>query len=122
MLAGYAPIIEKMTTSDQEGLPPAPAAVSNNGFAVASLVLGVVGVVMTVTFRIGLISDVLAVVFGALGITRAREGAPNGGLAKAGMILGLVGLGLLLLLLVVVRTTGFDGHLFRFHHAYHHMR
>lgn len=100
-------------------MPATPAAAFTNGFAVASLVLGVVGVVLTVTFRLGLISDVLAVVFGALGMTKAREGAPNGGLAKAGLILGLVGLGLLLLLLVVVRTTGFDGHLFRLHRVYH---
>jgi hypothetical protein len=95
-----------------------PAAASANGFAVASLVLGVVGVVLSVTFRIGLISDVLAVVFGALGLGKAREGAPNGGLAKAGLILGLVGLGLLLLILIVVHNTGVGGHHFWFHRSY----
>ena len=128
-----------MTTSDQEPAaspdptvpavpipaavatptPPMPAAASTNGFAVASLVLGVVGVVLTLAFRLGLISDVLAVVFGALGMSKAREGAPNGGLAKAGLILGLVGLGLLLLLLIVVHTTGFGSHHhFWFHRVY----
>lgn len=84
----------------------------SNGFAVASLVLGIVGLVLTITVVLGLICDVLAVVFGALGRTRARDGAENGSLATAGMILGLVGLGLLLALVIVFRTSGFHGHFF----------
>jgi hypothetical protein len=96
--------------------PPAPVATSGNGFAVASLVLGIVGVVLTITFVIGLICDVLAVVFGALGRTKAREGSStNASLATAGMILGLVGLGLLLLLVVLISVGGVHWHLMRFH-------
>jgi Domain of unknown function (DUF4190) len=93
-------------------LPPSPTRAASNGFAVVSLVLGIVGVVLTITFILGLICDVLAVVFGALGRTKAREGAENEALATAGMILGLVGLGLLLLLVVAFRAGGFHAHLF----------
>jgi hypothetical protein len=109
-----------MTTPERDAppVPPMPGTARTNGFAVASLVLGVVGVVLTLTFRLGLISDVLAVVFGGLGMSKAREGAPDGGLAKAGLILGLVGLGLLLVMLVVVLTTGFGGHHLWFHRGY----
>jgi hypothetical protein len=97
---------------------PAPAT-TGNGFAVASLVLGIVGVVLTITFVFGLICDVLAVVFGALGRTKAREGsANNASLATAGMILGLVGLGLLLLLVVLIGSSGMHWHVFRFHRVF----
>ena len=88
----------------------------SNGFAVASLVLGIVGLVLTVTIFLGLICDVLAVVFGALGRTRARDGAENGSLATAGLILGLVGLGLLLAIIVLFRVTGFHWHVFMVRH------
>src|SRR6266705_1199579 len=67
-------------------MPPSPTRADSNGFAVASLVLGIVGVVLTITFIFGLICDVLAIVFGALGRTKAREGAENEGLATAGLI------------------------------------
>ena len=86
-----------------------------NGFAVASLVLGIVGLVLTITVVLGLICDVLAVVFGALGRTRARDGAENGSLATAGMILGLVGLGLLLALVILFRTSGIHAHFIFMH-------
>jgi hypothetical protein len=99
----------------QAVMVPAPVA-TGNGFAVASLVLGIVGVVLTITFVAGLICDVLAIVFGALGRTKAREGsAGNASLATAGMILGLVGLGLLLLLVVLIGAGGMHWHVFRFH-------
>jgi Domain of unknown function (DUF4190) len=87
-----------------------------NGFAVASLVLGIVGVVLTITIVLGLICDVLAVIFGALGRTKARDGADNGGLATAGLILGLVGLGLLVGIVVLFRVWGFHGHFFMVRH------
>lgn len=87
-----------------------------NGFAVASLVLGIVGVVLTITIFLGLICDVLAVVFGAVGGTKARDGADNGGLATAGLVLGLVGLGLLVGLVVLFRVAGFHGHFFMVRH------
>ena len=56
--------------------------------------LGIVGLVLTITVWIGPICDVLAIVFGAMGARRLPEGAPNGGMATAGIILGIVGLAL----------------------------
>ncbi len=116
------PQVEETPVAAPTPPPPTPplaaAAAAGNGFSIASLVLGIVGLVLTITFVVGLICDVLAVVFGALGRTKAREaGSPHtASLATAGMILGLVGLGLLLLLLVLVRSTGFHvWHFSRFH-------
>src|SRR4249920_1099542 len=76
--------------------PPPPLAPPHqtNGLAVASLVLGIVGLVLTITVWIGPICDVLAIVFGAMARRRLPEGAPNRGMATAGFILGIVGLAL----------------------------
>jgi hypothetical protein len=116
---------EQVSSPEVSPAPPPAARVpqTSNGFAVASLVLGIVGVVLSLTLRVGLICDVLAIVFGALGYRRAREGAPNGGLAKAGMILGIVGLGALVLLFIFVRAFGWNGgHLYRFGAGHRFMR
>ena len=88
--------------STQAGPPPLPPTpvgtpvpqlpTATNGFAVASLVLGIVGVVLTITIWMGPICDILAIVFGVIGRGKAREGAPNGSLATAGLVLGIVGL------------------------------
>lgn len=98
-------------------LPPAspPAHASphqTDGLAVASLVLGIVGLVLTITVWIGPVCDVLAIVFGAMARRRLPEGAPNRGMATAGFILGIVGLALtvalVLLLIVALRGEGND--------------
>ncbi len=92
--------------------PPPPYAPPNqsNGLAVASLVLGIVGLVLTITVWVGPICDVLAIVFGALARQRMPAGAPNRGMATAGFILGIVGLvlttALVLLLILTVRVEG----------------
>ena len=72
--------------------------------------LGIVGLVLTITVWIGPICDVLAIVFGAMARRRLPEGAPNRGMATAGFILGIVGLvltvALVLLLIVALRDEG----------------
>jgi Domain of unknown function (DUF4190) len=94
--------------------PPGPHAPpqQTDGMAVASLVLGIVGLVLTITVWIGPICDVLAIVFGAMARRRLPEGAPNRGMATAGFVLGIVGLvltvALVLLLIVAVRHEGND--------------
>ncbi|MGH3744175.1 MAG: DUF4190 domain-containing protein [Mycobacteriales bacterium] len=66
------------------GAPP------RNGFGVASLVLGVIGLV-TSFFVLGIVPGVLAIVFGSLGRGRAkRREASNGGMAIAGIVLGVL--------------------------------
>jgi hypothetical protein len=77
----------------------APAATGSrtSGFAVASLVLGILWI-----WGIG---SILAIIFGAVAKRRIREGAglvTGGGVATAGIVLGIIGvIGVLLMILVV---------------------
>lgn len=66
----------------------APAA-PNNGFGIAALVLGIVGLVLSWTMLFGVVLGVLAIVFGAIGRGKGTKGeATNRGQALAGLILG----------------------------------
>ena len=70
---------------------------AGNGFAVAALVLGIVGVLFSgsFTYIVGGICAVLALVFGLLGRQRAADhGVSGGGMAIAGIVLGCVALAL----------------------------
>lgn len=59
-----------------------------NGMGTAALVLGIGGF-----FCMPLVASVLAIIFGRIGMTRAGRGlATNGGVAKAGFILGIISL------------------------------
>ncbi len=70
------------------GYGPQPS----NGLGLASMILGIVGVVLTIIW-IGIVPSILAVIFGLIGRGRARRGeATNGGQALAGLILGIVGI------------------------------
>jgi hypothetical protein len=83
---------------------PAGAPSPTNGFAVASLVLGILAVVLCWTIYLGIGLGVLAIVFGALGIGRARALAANRGMAVAGLVLGIAGVVLSLVLILLVVT------------------
>lgn len=72
--------------------PPAPAMQPTNGMAVASLVLGILSIVMSFTVVPPFILGGLAVIFGILGYSKAKQGAPNKGLAIAGLVCGAVGI------------------------------
>lgn len=58
-----------------------------SGFAVAALVLGIIGLFLSwITFGI---PSILAVVFGHVGVSRVRRGVGDGrGMAIGGMVLG----------------------------------
>ena len=82
-------------------MPPVPAA-PQNGMGTASLVMGILQF-----FLLGPIGSVLAIVFGRIGINRAKRGeANNGGVAKAGFWLGIVGLILSVVFVVIIVATG----------------
>ncbi|MFB8245282.1 DUF4190 domain-containing protein [Streptomyces sp. NPDC001046] len=69
-----------------------------NGLAIASLCCGIIGL-----FFLNIILGPLAIVFGAI----ARRSAGNGaGMAKAGIILGVVDVVLWLILLAVAANNG----------------
>jgi uncharacterized membrane protein len=76
-----------------------------NGMGTASLVLGILGLVCCGS----LIMSVLAIVFGVMGRKKVAAGqATNGGMATAGMILGIVGVVLGILGLIAWAAGGFN--------------
>lgn len=63
----------------------------SNGMAVAGFILALCSVVLFWTPVVNFVLWILGIVFSAQGMKRAKElGAPNGGLAKAGLIIALV--------------------------------
>jgi peptidoglycan/LPS O-acetylase OafA/YrhL len=76
----------------------------SNGLATAAMVCGIVGVVLFFTIWIGVILGILAIVFGAVGRSRADQGAPNKGQATAGLWLGIVAVLVSVLFAIVVTT------------------
>lgn len=77
----YAPLYQPVT--------PVQA---GNGFAVASLVLGITSILFFFLGLLTLVQVVLALTFGALGISRANRGEGGKDTAVAGLVLGCVGL------------------------------
>ena len=59
-----------------------------NGMGTAAMILGIVGLLCCPT----VIPSILAIVFGVIGNRNAKAGtATNGGMAMAGLIMGIVG-------------------------------
>ena len=85
--------------------PEAPR--GGNGFAITSLVLGIIGLIGLV-----FVLSVPAIIFGGIALARANSGRGSGkGMAIAGLILGIAGTLLSLLLIAVLVTlqiSGFD--------------
>jgi hypothetical protein len=75
-----------------------PVRQPQNGLGVAALVLSILGIVGCIP----IIGGVLGIVFGILGMKNADRGiANNKGMAKAGLIIGIVGLALWVLVGIV---------------------
>ncbi|HEY0559490.1 MAG TPA: DUF4190 domain-containing protein [Frankiaceae bacterium] len=75
---------------------------ARNGFGVAALVLGILSIVGFFLSWIALILGVLAIVFGVLGRKRAQNReATNGGMATAGLVMGVVGVVIFAILLAI---------------------
>jgi hypothetical protein len=80
--------------------------VRSNGIAIAGLVSGLIGMILTVTtgwipvvgFFLILLPSVLAIIFGLAGKANARRGAPHASTASAGLTCGFVGLLLTILM------------------------
>ena len=71
----------------------APQAAPANGFAVTALVTGIVAVALALTFlfgQFGAVLGVIAVVFGFLAFRRNKKAGHQRGVARAGMILGMI--------------------------------
>ncbi|MER5180129.1 DUF4190 domain-containing protein [Streptomyces sp. NPDC002896] len=78
----------------------------SNGMGTTGLVLGIIGVVCSLTFFLwifGVILGILAIIFGAVGRGKANRGeATNKGAATAGLVCGIVATVLLPLLGVLL--------------------
>ena len=94
--------MEERSASSQTSLAPAG---STSGFAVASFVLSLVGLLV-----VPFIPSVLAVVFGHVArssIKRSRGAQTGGGLAVAGLIIGYIGVAVWILLFALIIGMGF---------------
>lgn len=81
---------------------PVPGAAPQNGMGTAALVLGILQF-----FCLGTVGSILAIVFGKIGMNKADQGlATNRGAAKAGFILGIIGIALTVVGLIVAVTAG----------------
>ena len=76
-----------------------------NGLATASLVLGILSLVLFFTFVIAWVLGNLAVIFGGIGVSRANQGAPNRSMAVAGLVLGIAALVVGILFIALITTS-----------------
>ncbi len=85
---------EQNTNNAERNEPPiyyesvSPAQNASHGFAIASLVLGIISVVCCCFYPLGLTLGALAIIFAI--IDRRQHGVFNG-LATAGLVLGIIG-------------------------------
>jgi hypothetical protein len=94
----YAPAYAAPAAPIGYGPHPAP----RNGLGTAALVLGIIGVVLCWVPFTGWALNILAIIFGAVGRKRAADGlATNKSSAVAGLVLGVVGLGVWIVIIVM---------------------
>lgn len=87
---------EITSESAKPGIPP------KNGKGIAALVLGILGLILSLCFGPFIILSILAIIFGALGIREANAGlATNRGMSIAGLVMGLVAIVVYLALILV---------------------
>ncbi|WP_151775511.1 DUF4190 domain-containing protein [Streptomyces abyssomicinicus] len=96
---GFGPVVPPQVTPQWAGMPPQPS----NGMGVTSMVLGIVGVVFLCFWPLAILLGVLAIIFGAVGIQKAKRGeATNRGMAMAGLICGICAIVLPIVLVVII--------------------
>jgi len=77
---------------------------TSNGMAIAALVLGLSGLVLFFTCGFGILLCVLGIVFGFIGLSKAKQIGKGKGMSLAGIILGAVGIigGILFIVLIAI--------------------
>ncbi|GAB1332872.1 DUF4190 domain-containing protein [Streptomyces sennicomposti] len=85
------------------GSSPATSTASRtNGLAIAGLVCGIIGV-----FFLNVVLGPLAIIFGAVALRQTAGGGGGGrGMAKAGVVLGIIDLVVFFVLLAVAASNG----------------
>lgn len=81
---------------------PYPAPRPGNGLAVAAMVLGIIALVMFWAWFLGGILGILAIIFGILGRSKARQVGVGGGAAMAGLICGIIAVVLAVVFVVFI--------------------
>ena len=84
----------------------APTTQPGNGMAIAGLVLGIISIVLCIFTIVDMVIAILAIIFGAIGVSKANKGARGKGAAMGGLICGIVGfiLATVILIAAVVWT------------------
>ncbi|MEG1995874.1 MAG: hypothetical protein RR036_00020 [Oscillospiraceae bacterium] len=92
-------------SSQQDASQPG-ATNSRRGFAIASLVLGIVGIVTWCTIVMPIICGIAGVIFGCLGL----KSKPDRGLATAGLVVSIISLSIFAIIigLVIAGTNMFS--------------
>ncbi|HTP15633.1 MAG TPA: DUF4190 domain-containing protein [Streptosporangiaceae bacterium] len=88
---------------------PVPVEQPRNGFAVKSLVTGLIGVALGWVPFANLVLGVIAIVFGALGLRQANQGQSTAkGMSIAGLVLGIIAVitGVVLLIAIGLHIPG----------------
>ncbi|EFF89065.1 MULTISPECIES: DUF4190 domain-containing protein [unclassified Streptomyces] len=84
------------------GSSPATSTASRtNGLAIAGLVCGIIGV-----FFLNVVLGPLAIIFGAVALRQTADGGGGRGMAKAGVVLGIIDLVIFFVLLAVAASNG----------------
>jgi hypothetical protein len=97
----------------QPGFTPHHQQQQGNGLAVAAMVLGIISVVLCFLWFIGPVLAILAIIFGALGLSKAKKIGRGRGAALAGLILGVIGivLAIVFIVVVVMAVKSFDNYM-----------
>jgi hypothetical protein len=78
---------------ENQTTPPAPNAKAGQNMGVAALILGIIAVILAFipcTFMFAGIPCLLAIIFGAVGMSQAKKGGAKRTLPMAGLILGII--------------------------------
>lgn len=91
---------------DQRGYGAYGQPAPKNGAGIASLILGIVSILLFWLVGLGLVPGIIGLVLGIVGLRRARRGrATNRGSAMIGLITSIVGIVLSLIVAVVLAVT-----------------
>ncbi len=84
---------------------PAPRQVGS-GLAIASLVLGIISLFFCIWY-VAIPCGILAIIFGVIAMGKAKTGEAGGaGMARAGLIMGCIGLAIDVIVVVLIFTVG----------------
>lgn len=113
-------IVEEQVEPNKEKNKPKQ---QKKGFGIASMILGIVAIVLFGIWQVSIPCGILAIIFGVLGIK-----AINKGMAIAGLVTGIIGLLISIFIIILLFSIGFlkgfsDGlnknnHRYRNYHYY----